>query len=178
MNKQFSVNEDVLYDMAQTLLDAMSKENKTVDQDLLKTAENLITSHHFYVQLLFVKMIIERMRSLDSYYETMDALTEDVSTDDIGEMTSSEKIRGIQAICGAVKIQLDIVNTMLASKDASAAMISSLKESFSILDPEDREKTEDILKDISTMSPLQRQRVLKGTVHALRQLAQKEKVSS
>lgn len=170
------VDSEVLQDMAQQLLTAITREDKVVDQDLLESAENLITSHHFYVQLLFVNLIIERMRALEAYFETMDLLTEEIATEDIGEMNSAEKIRGVAAIQSAVKTQLDIVNTMLASKDASAAMISSLKEAFSTATPRATEEGESVLDNLGQMSPEKRQRILKGTIEALRTLAHKEKV--
>lgn len=170
------IDDHVLQDMAHELLNAMS-DDKTVDKQLLKTAESLITSHHFYVQLLFVSMVIDRMKKMDMYMETMDLLAEDISSEDIAEMTPIEKVRALQAFTGSVKYQLETVQTMLASKDASGVLVASLRETFAgeADFKNDREEAQDIISGLQSMKPDQRQRILKGTIQALRDLAIKEK---
>jgi hypothetical protein len=170
---------DALKDLARQLLIQMGSatdDTTSVDDQLLKTAESLIVAHQFFVQLSFVDLIIERIKKIDIYFEAMDVFAEEVSTEDLADMSPAEKIRGVQALTNATRVQLETVNTMLSNKDASNVMISNLRENFGgttkIEDSDGGAK--EILEDISGMESEQRQRVLRGTIEALRELARKE----
>lgn len=172
------MSDSVLKDLAQQLLLEMSSPTDSetpVDDHLLKIAESLITAHQFFVQLSYVDMIIERMKKMELYFEVMDIFADEVSTEDLAEMTPSEKIRGVQAMTNATRVQLETVNAMLTNKDASNVLISNLRETFgSSPSATAEEGAKEILDDIEDMKPEQRQRVLRGTIEALRDLARKE----
>lgn len=168
--------DNVLRNLARQLLLEMSSgtEDTPVDEHLLKTAETLIQAHQFYVQLSFVDLIIQRMKKLGIYFETMDVFADEINTDDMAEMTASEKVRGIQAMTNATRVQLDTVNAMLTNKDAANVLISNLRENFGGVQDAEPGEAKEILDDIRDMDPNKRQRVLRGTIDAIRRLAQQE----
>ncbi len=175
-----SPTDDALEVMAQQLLTdiAQGGESDPVDETLLATAESLIQGHQLYVQLLFVNMIISRVRSLESYFAAMDIFVDEINAEDSPEMTAVEKLRGIQAITTAIKSQLDMVSTMQSSREASGALISTLRENVgSVPVSAIPEETDNVLDTLKTMDPSTRQRVLKGTIEAMRKLAEKEVAS-
>lgn len=167
---------NVLKDLARQLLLEMSAgtEDTPVDEHLLKTAETMIQAHQFYVQLSFVDLIIQRMKKLDVYFETMDVFVNEINAEDMAEMTASEKVRGIQSMTNATRVQLDTVNAMLTNKDAANVLISNLRENFGGVQEKEHGEAKKILDDIEEMDPNKRQRVLRGTIDAIRRLAQQE----
>jgi len=166
------MDDTVLKDMAEQLLGAMTSDIE-VDDSLLSTAENLISTHHLYIQLLFVSLLMDRARNINLYFEAMDAFCEDLSVEDVSEMTPGEKTNAMRAITTSVKSQLEVVNSMLATKEASGVLIASLRDEFGRKEVEVKDE-DNVLGDIQSMKPEQRQRVLRGTVQALRELARKE----
>jgi len=171
------VDVGVIQQVAQELLTsiAIGDETTPVDKELLDTAENLILAHQFYVQLSFVDLIIKRVKKLGIYFDTMDAFTEELYAEDMAEMAPQEKVRGVQALTNATRVQLETVNSMLASREASNTLISTLRENFAgSQSPKESEDTGALLDKIKQMTPDKRQRVLRGAVQALKTFAQKE----
>lgn len=180
MIDEFTSEGNVLRNLAQQLLSAMagSEADSEVDAHLLKVAESLISAHQFYVHLSFVDLILDRMKKLDIYFETMDTFAEEISGEEMADMTAAEKVRGIQAMTNATRVQLETVNSLLANKDASNVLISNLRENFGgeqIASQDEEAKA--VLDDIQDMDPGQRQRVLRGTIAAIRDMARKERES-
>lgn len=181
MIEGFETEGNVLRNLAQQLLSAMSGPDvdSEVDAHLLKVAESLISAHQFYVHLSFVDLILDRMKKMDVYFETMDTFAEEISGEDMAGMSASEKVRGIQALTNATRVQLDTVNALLTNKDASNVLISNLRENFGsggMTEPQG-DDAKAVLDDIEEMNPGQRQRVLRGTIAAIRDLARREQES-
>ena len=163
-------NEAVLQDIAEQLIGAIAND-ETVDPELMKVAENLISSHNLYIQLLYVALILDRAKSLPLYFEAMDTFCDELHTEDSAEMGPAEKIGAVRSLTAAVKSQLDIVNSMLATKDASGVLIASLRDEFLGADS----KTEEggPISSIANMKPSERQRILTGVINDLRGIATK-----
>jgi hypothetical protein len=171
--------ENALQRIAQRLLQAVSQDSEIatpVDGALLKTAESLIKSHQLYVQVLFIDLIISRMKQLQMYFDTLDTLTDEVSSDDIVDLNPGEKVKSIQILSNVIRSQLETVNSVLSAKETSGVLLSSLHELFpsNLTDPDMVQEANTIFDEIENMSPAQRQRVLKGVVQSLRNLSKQE----
>lgn len=160
--------DGILAHVATELLDEIVSSESEVNEELLRVAESLIEAHQFYAQLQFVDLIITRMKGLPFYLDAMDTLMEDVTVEELAEMTPDQKLRAISVVEKALKTQLDVVNTMLASKEASAVLIANLKETFrdkiSLEDAEDSEEP----NKFGNLSPDGRHRAIKAAISILR----------
>lgn len=157
-------------EMASQLLEAVQTGEKTVDKKLIDMAENVLHAHQVYVQLLFVGMVVDQITQLTHYFDTMDQLVETVDIEDFAEATTSEKVRGIAALNQAIKVKVEVINTMMASKEAIGMLTSSMKDTFGDgeVSLEEGGASKTLLDRLKTLPAEQRQRVMTIAVNALR----------
>jgi len=167
--------EDKIYSrFAQTvtnrLLDSV-KSGDEIDQDLIAYAEDVIQVHQLIVQLSFVGLIVDRLPQLSYYNEALDNLIEQLDTHDLAEASLGEKIRAAAVCNQAIKTTVDVINDMMASKDAVNMLIASLKETFGknqAVAEEDTNSNKQLMNRLNNLSPKQRQQLLAGAVTVIR----------
>jgi hypothetical protein len=101
-----------------------------VDSALLDFADNVIRAHQIYVHLLFVSMVVDRITQLTHYFEALDSVVEVLDTEDLAEASTAEKIRAIAAFNQAIKTKVEIITSMMASKDGIGMLVSNMKDTF------------------------------------------------
>lgn len=155
--------------MAAELLEAVST-GENVDSELIEYAENVIRAHQVYVQLLYVGMVVEQITQLVLYFKTQDELVEDLDTKVLAQANNAEKIRAVTALNSAIKTKVEIINSMMASKDAIGMLTSSLRDTFAGGDSLLIEggADENILNMLKELPSDQRQRIVGYAVNALR----------
>lgn len=164
-----SEQSSLALEIASQLLDAVQTGAKTVDKQLLDMAENVLHAHAVYVQLLYVAMVVDQITRLTQYFETLDELVETVDIEDFAEASTAEKVRGISAMNMAIKTKVEVINNMMASKEAIGMLISSMKDTFGsgdLIETTGISKT--LLEKLQSLPAEQRQRVLTTAVSALR----------
>jgi len=164
----------LLHRMADTLLESVMSDT-VVEKELISQAETLITIHQLYVQLLYVGVIIDRITQLPSYLDALDSLVEDIDLEDLAESTPQVKIRAISALNQSIKTKVELVNSMMASKDAVGILISQMKENFGYSEEGGESGDTQLLGKIKDMSSEKRQKVLGGVIQLLQQTMQGEK---
>jgi hypothetical protein len=158
----------VVQKMAGELLEAVTRGDK-VSKELIETAENIIQTHQLYVQLLYVGMVVERITQLQYDFQALDAVIEDIDTEDIAEADAGTKLRAVTAYNQSIKNKIDVINTMMSSRDAIGLLISSLKETFGG-EPEvfeDAGAGQELMGKLAGMTPAKRQELLGGIVTML-----------
>ena len=144
-----------------------------VDPQLIELADNVIHAHQVYVQLLFVTMVVDRITQLTHYFEALDSVVEILDTEDLAEASTGEKIRAVSALNQAIKTKVEIINNMMASKDAVGMITANMKDTFgaaeALSDGMTSEGQEQFLTKMASLPPNQRQRVLSVTVTALQE---------
>jgi hypothetical protein len=142
-----------------------------VDQELIELADNVLGAHQIYVQLLYVGMVVDRITQLAHYFEALDSIVEMVDTEDLAEASTGEKIRAISALNQAIKTKVEIISSMMASKDAVGMLTSSMKDTFSSesgLAPVGVPDSQaDFFTKMQNLPPDQRQRVVAVTLNKL-----------
>lgn len=170
-------NAGVVQQMAGQLLEAVTSGDK-VSQELIDTAENIIQTHQLYVQLLYVGMVVERITQLQHYFSALDDVIEDIDTEDIAEADVMGKLRAAAVYNQSIKNKIEVINTMMSSRDAIGLLISSLKDTFGgeqkIM--EDTGAGQDLMAKLQGMSPAKRQEILGGIVTMLRGAMPEEEV--
>lgn len=164
-----SEQSSLAMEIASQLLDAVQTGEKTVDKKLLDMAENVLLAHSVYVQLLYVAMVVDQITRLTQYFETLDELVEHVDIEDFAEASTAEKVRGISAMNQAIKTKVEVINNMMASKEAVGMLISSMKDTFgtgALIETTGISKT--LLEKIQSLPAEQRQRVLTTALGAIR----------
>ena len=167
MNRNSSSN--VVNGMAGQLLEAVTSGDK-VSQELIDTAENIIQTHQLYVQLLYVGMVVERIGQLQNYFTALDSVIEDIDTEDIAEADVAGKLRAASVYNQSIKNKIDVINTMMSSRDAIGLLITSLKNTFGGEQEakEDAGAAGDLMAKLQDMKPAKRQEILGGIVTMLR----------
>jgi len=161
---------DIVHELSGELLAAVTSGGK-VSNELIDYAENVIQAHQVYVQLLYVGMVVGQINSLADYLNAMDQLAADIDIEDLAEADVPVKVRGITAFNQAVKTKVDIISSMMASKDAIGMLTSSLRETFGQKDSllEEGGADSGMMQKLKDMSPEVRQRVLGAAVSKLRE---------
>lgn len=159
----------VVQQMAEQLLEAVTK-GDTVSEDLIETAENIIQTHQLYVQLLYVGMVVERITQLQHYFKALDTVIEDVDTEDLAEADVGSKLRAVSSLNQSVKNNIEVVNTMMASREAVNMLLTQMKEAFADdhITVETTEAGQDIVSKLESMAPDKRQEILGGIITMLR----------
>jgi hypothetical protein len=159
----------VAHEMAGTLLSSVIDGEK-VDKELLDYAENIIEVYQLYAQLLFVGMVVDRIGKLPYYFDALDAITYDLDVEDLAEADAAVKLRAVSAFNQAIKTKVEVIGTMMASKDGTGILRAGLRDTFGensdLLDRTGTDKT--ILDKLGEFTPEQRQRVLGGVINTLR----------
>jgi len=152
------------------LLDSIKSGDK-IDPELIQYAEEVINVHQLIVQLTFVGLIIDRLPQLSNYNEALDALIEELDTKDLSEASIGDKIRAASVLNQSIKTTVDVINDMMASKDAVNMLIASLKDTFgagsSVL-LEEGGAGKDLINKFNKMSAEKRQQLLAGAVTVIR----------
>ena len=160
----------VAHEMAGNLL-ASVIDGEKVDKDLLDYAENIIEVYQLYAQLLYVGMVVDRISQLPYYFDALDSITYDLDTEDLAEADASVKLRSVSAFNHAIKTKVDVIGTMMASKDGTGILRASLRDTFGEeVDLTGRGSSEDknLLETLAGYTPEQRQRILGGVINVLR----------
>lgn len=159
----------IVENMAGQLLAAVST-GDAVDADLIDYAEQVIQAHQVYVQLLYVGMVVEQITKLTMYFAAQDDLVEDLDLEAILESTPAEKIRAVSALNQAIKTKVEIIGSMMASKEAIGMLTASLKDTFGDGEVLLKEGGADnnFMEALKALDPEQRQRVLGTAVSQLR----------
>lgn len=159
----------VAHEMAGTLLSSVIDGEK-VDKELLDYAENIIQVYHLYAQLLYVGMVVDRITQLPYYFDALDSVAYDLDVEDLAEADTSAKLRAVSAFNHTIKTKVDVIGTMMASKDGTGILRAGLRDTFG-----DREEVFDadgadhnLLEKLQEYTPEQRQRILGGVVNVLR----------
>ena len=158
----------VAHEMAGTLLSSVI-EGEKVDKELLDYAENIIEVYQLYAQLLYVGMVVDRIGQLPYYFDALDSITYDLDTEDLAEADASVKLRAVSAFNHAIKTKVDVIGTMMASKDGTGILRAGLRDTFG-------ERAElpsygddkNLLEKLGEYTPEQRQRILGGVINVLR----------
>ena len=150
--------------MASKLLEAMTKGGK-VDKETLDLAVNIIETHQLYIQLLYVGMVVERINQLQRDFATQDELIEEIDIHDLAEADPTVKARMVAVLNQSIKTKVDVINNMIASRDAVGLLISGLRETFGggIEDHTGAEK--DMLTKFAELPPSKRQDMLGGIIN-------------
>jgi len=157
----------LLHRMADTLLESATS-NTVVEKGLISQAETLITVHQLYVQLLYVGVIIDQITQLPSYLEALDSIVEDIDLEDLAEASPRVKLGAISALNQSIKTKVELVNSMMASKDAVGILISQMKENFGYGEEAEEESGDaQVMSKIKDMSSEGRQKVLGGVIQLL-----------
>jgi hypothetical protein len=156
--------------MAGELLDAISSGDQ-VSEELIDSAESMIQAHQLYVSLLYVGMVMDRVTQLQYYFDALDEVVEEVDTKDLAEADPQTKLRAISVLNASIKSKIDVINSMMATRDAVGLLISSMKDhqfgpTTEIV--EDTTAGKDLMARLQNMKPEQRQKVLGGMVSLLR----------
>ena len=142
-----------------------------VDQELIELADNVLSAHQVYVQLLYVGMVVDRITQLAHYFEALDNIVEVIDTEDLAEATTSEKIRAVSALNQAIKTKVEIISNMMASKDAIGMLTASMKDTFSgestLAVPTADSTQADFFTKMQDLPPDQRQRVVAVALNKL-----------
>ena len=159
----------VVENMAGQLLEAVST-GDAVDPELIEYAEQVIQAHQVYVQLLYVGMVVEQITKLTMYFAAQDDLVEDLDLESILEGTPAEKIRAVSALNQAIKTKVEIIGSMMASKEAIGMLTANLKDTFGEGEALLKEGGADnnFMDALRALPPEQRQRVLGTAVSQLR----------
>lgn len=153
------------------LLDAV-KSGEDIDPELISYAEDVIKIHQLIVQLSFVGLIIDRLPQLANYNDALEDLLYQLEAD-FAEADIPDKIRAAQMLNQSVKTTVDIINDMMASKDAVSMLIASLKDNFGegssgqLVDEDGDDKN--LMNKFSSLPADKRQQLLAGFVTLLRQ---------
>jgi len=166
--------DTLLHQMASTLLEAALTDTK-IEQSLISEAETLITVHQLYVQLLYVGIIIDRVTQLPAYLDALDSVVSDMDLEGIAESSPQVKLRAVSALNQSIKTKVDLVNSMMASKDAIGVLISQMKENFGPNATPEEDGNAQVLGKIRDMSSEQRQKILSGAIQLLQENLQEEK---
>jgi hypothetical protein len=161
--------ENIVHKMASQLLDAVETGEK-VDPELIDYAQNVIEAHQMYVQLLYVGMVVDQITQLTHYFDTLDSTVEILDTEDLAETDPSVKVRAVAALNMAIKTKVDVINNMMASRDAIGMLVASLKDTFGERETLLAEGGADsnLLEMITKLPAAQRQRVLGTAVNVIR----------
>jgi hypothetical protein len=120
-------------------------------------------------------MVVDRITQLPHYFNALDAIVEDVDTHDLAEADATTKLRAVTAINAAIKSKVDIINNMVASKDATGLLVANFKDMFGHnIELFEEGEGQELMSKIQGMKPEKRQRVLGGVVNLLRTLAEEE----
>lgn len=168
-------SNDVVHRMAGQLLEAVTSGDKVSDE-LIEAAENIIQTHQLYVQLLYVGMVVGRITQLQHYFDALDAIIEVVDTEDLAESDTATKLRAASVYNQSIKTKIDVINTMMSSRDAIGLLISSLKTTFGSGEEvtDDEAPTKDLMSKLRNMPPAKRQEILGGIVSMLRKAMTEE----
>jgi len=156
----------LLHGMANSLLEAAVTDT-VIEKGLIDQAETLITVHQLYVQLLYVGIIIDRIAQLPSYLDSLDSIVEDIDLEDIAEANVQVKIRAISALNQAIKTKVELVNSMMASKEAVGVLIAQLRENFGQEETSGGSEDAQLLDKIKDMPSEKRQKILGGVIQLL-----------
>lgn len=160
----------VVQQMAEQLLEAVTKGDK-VSEELIETAENIIQTHQLYVQLLYVGMVVERISALQHYFKALDVVLEDVDTEDLAEADAGTKLRAVSSFNQSIKNNIEVVNTMMASREAVNMLLTQMRDAFADdhrIAVDNPEASQDIVGKLEAMAPDKRQEILGGIVTMLR----------
>jgi len=142
-----------------------------VTPELIALAENVIHAHQVYVQLLYVSMVVDRITQLTHYFDALDSVIEVLDTEDLSEASTGEKIRAVSGLNQAIKTSVEVINNMMASKDAIGMITANMKDTFGaaevISEGMTAEGQETFLAKMSSLPANQRQRILSGAVTAI-----------
>jgi hypothetical protein len=148
-------------DMAGELREALETGDR-VDPAMIDLAENMLHAHQVYVQLLYVGMVVDRITQLPYYFEVLDSIVETLDTEELAEATTAEKIRSTSALNMAIKTKVDVISSMMASKEAVGMITASMKDTFgdgeTIL--EEGGASKDLLERLKDLPAHTRQRIL------------------
>ena len=143
-----------------------------VDPQLIELADNVISAHQVYVQLMYGSMVVDRITQLTHYFDALDATVEALDTEDLAEASTGEKIRAVSALNQAIKTKIEIINNMMASKDAIGMIAANMKDTFGavevLAEGVSAEGQEAFLAKMQALPADQRQRVLSVAVTAIR----------
>ncbi len=155
-------------DMAGSLREALETGDR-VDKELIDLAENMLHAHQVYVQLLYVGMVVDRITQLPYYFEVLDDIVETLDTEELAEATTAEKIRSTSALNMAIKTKVEVINSMMASKEAVGMITASMKDTFGEgeIDLKEGGASKDLLTRLSDLPAHQRQRILGMTVNLI-----------
>ena len=159
----------VAHEMAGTLLSSVT-EGETVDKEILDYAENIIQVYQLYAQLLYVGMVVDRISQLPYYFDALDSVTYDLDTEDLAEADTSAKLRAVSAFNHAIKTKVDVIGTMMASKDGTGILQAGLRDTFGETSDlfEHSGADMNLLDKLKDYTPEQRQRILGGVINLLR----------
>jgi len=158
----------LVHQLATELLDAVAT-GEQVDPELLVQAEKFIQAHQLVVQLLYVGMVVDRISQLPHYFDALDAIIEDVDMRDLAEADAGTKLRAVGAINAAIKSKVEIINNMMASKDATGLLVANLRETFGeTVNLFEEGGGKDLMTKIQEMTPEKRQRFLGGVISSLK----------
>ena len=127
--RENDLDASVAEQLAGVLRESLATGDK-VDPELLDFADNVIRAHQVYVQLLFVSMVVDRITQLTHYFDALDSVVEFVDTEDLAEASTAEKIRAISAFNQAIKTKVEIISSMMASKDGIGMLTANMKDTF------------------------------------------------
>ncbi len=166
---QATTKNSMVHQMAGELLDAISSGDQ-VSEGLIDSAESMIQAHQLYVSLLYVGMVMDRVTQLQYYFDALDEIVEEVDTKDLAEADPQTKLRAVSVLNNAIKAKIDVINSMMATRDAVGLLISSMKDQFGPTTEvvEDTTAGKDLMARLQNMKPEQRQKVLGGMVSLLR----------
>jgi hypothetical protein len=160
-------NVRVAHEMATTLLSTVIDGDK-VEKGLLEYAENIIQVYQLYTQLLFVGMVVDRITQLPYYFDAIDSIVQDLDVEDLAEADTSAKLRAVSAFNHAIKTKVDVIGTMMASKDGTGILKASLRDAFGETEQPKGEEDKNLLDRLAGLSAEKRQRVLGGVINVLR----------
>lgn len=166
---QATDKNSIVHQMAGELLDAITSGDQ-VSEELINSAESMIQAHQLYVSLLYVGMVMDRVTQLQYYFDALDEVVEEVDTKDLAEAEPQTKLRAISVINGAIKSKIDVINSMMATREAVGLLISSMKDQFGPTTEivEDSSAGKDLMARLQSMKPEARQKVLGGMISLLR----------
>jgi len=160
-------NVRVAHEMANTLLATVLDGDK-VEKGLLDYAENIIQVYQLYTQLLFVGLVVDRITQLPYYFDALDSIVKDLDMEDLAEADTSSKLRAVSAFNHAIKTKVDVIGTMMASKDGTGILKSGLRDAFGETVQPKGEEDKNLLDKLSGLPPEKRQRILGGVINVLR----------
>lgn len=131
-----------------------------INQEVLDNAEMMIMRHQIFAQLQWIAFILNRLEALPKYMDALDETIDELDTKDIYESPPEVRIRYISALNQATKITIDIINSMMASKDAVGILVSQLKENLDFSIDNIEVKEEDIIEKLRNMKPEERQKLV------------------